>query len=310
MIRAIGGLKEGFSDIGDDLALCDLNGVKLAAKVDMLVWSTDVPKGMKLWQVSRKAVAMCVSDFAAKGVRPMACLVSLGLPRGMREEEVEELASGFGRAKEEFDVEIVGGDTNESKELVIDCAMFGLSEGMVPRGGARVGDRVMVSGPFGYTSAGLKMIMEGMEAEPRFRDRALRSVFMPEPRLELGITLAGKRLMNSSIDSSDGLAISLWELADKGGVGIELETLPVGEGVLEFSEMNGLDWEELVLYGGEEYEIVFTVSEDRVEEAKGLARELGVELIEIGRVVEGGGVKYRKRGRLEPVKRDGWIHLK
>lgn len=310
MVRAIGKLGGRFSEIGDDLALYDLDGMKIAMKVDMLVWSTDVPKGMRLWQVSRKAIVMCVSDFSAKGIRPIACMISLGLPREMEGGKVEELAKGFRRAKEEFGVEIIGGDTNESKELVIDCAMFGLSRYMVPRGGARVGDRVLVSGPFGYAPSGLKILMKGLEAEPKFRERAVKSVLMPEPRLELGVSLVRRELMNSSIDSSDGLAISLWELAERSGVGISLERLPVGKGVIDFSEANGLNWEELVLYGGEEYELVFTAKEERVMEIKEVAKNLGFEVFDIGRVVEGRGVKYEIGERVKEIRRDGWIHFR
>ena len=221
-----------------------------------------------------------------------------------------ELVKGFKKAKAEFDVEIIGGDTNESKELIIDCAMFGFAKGMVPRGGAKVGDKVFVSGKFGYTSSGLRILMEGLKAELKFKRIAIKSVLMPQPRLKLGIELAEKGLMNSSIDSSDGLAISLWEIAEKSHVGILLYRLPVGDGVTEFAKKNGLNWEELVLYGGEEYELVFTISEDKINEAKEVSKDLGLDIIEIGEVTEGEGVKYKKDDELIEIRKDGWVHLR
>src|SRR4030066_1851202 len=81
---------------GDDVAAVNLNGEMVAVlKTDMLVDKTDVPEGMSLWQAARKAIVMNVSDFAAKGVVPKAALVALGLPRGLLQEDVEEIARGL-----------------------------------------------------------------------------------------------------------------------------------------------------------------------------------------------------------------------
>ena len=95
-----------------------------------------MPAGMTYRQAARKAVAMCVSDFAAKGASPDSSVVSVGLKKGVRQELVDALARGFRDAEEEWGVLLVGGDTNEAKELVIDCAMVGFAERLVARGGA------------------------------------------------------------------------------------------------------------------------------------------------------------------------------
>ena len=103
----------------------------IVAKVDTLVESTDVPPGMKLEDVARKSIVSCVSDFAAKGVRPIFGIVSLTIPKRLSRSNIESLAKGFQRAAREFELKILGGDTNEGKELVINFSLFGVSEKIV-----------------------------------------------------------------------------------------------------------------------------------------------------------------------------------
>src|SRR5579872_2295886 len=166
-----GDLPEGYLPIGDDVAVIPpgRKGESVVLKCDMLVARTDVPPGMSWKMAARKAVAMCVSDFAAKGVRPTAFMVSVGLRRGTPEEKVVELASGLLEASHEWNVKLVGGDTSEADDLIIDCSMTGFAKKIVRRDGARPGECVVTSGPFGQTAAGLKILMDGAKAGPAFR---------------------------------------------------------------------------------------------------------------------------------------------
>src|SRR4029077_5386453 len=127
-----GRLPEGYVPIGDDVALIPpgIRGQGVVLKSDMLVAKTDAPPGMSLKMAARKAVAMCVSDFAAKGVRPTAFMISLGLRRETPEDEVVELASGLLEASREWDLKLVGGDTNETDGLIIDCIMVVFAKGI------------------------------------------------------------------------------------------------------------------------------------------------------------------------------------
>src|SRR5438445_2379246 len=161
--KSFGRLPEGYLPIGDDVALRPqgTRGKKVVLKCDMLVAKTDVPPGMSLKMVARKAVAMCVSDFAAKGAHPTAFMISLGLRKETPEGEVLELASGLLEASREWDLKLVGGDTSETDDLIIDCMMVGFANGIVRRDGARPGEYVVTSGTFGQTAAGLKILVEG-----------------------------------------------------------------------------------------------------------------------------------------------------
>ncbi len=310
-IDTIGQPKPRFSRIGDDVAYLPKKRGKVVIKCDMLVGKTDVPKGMDLRQVSRKSIVMCVSDFAAKGVIPSAALISLGIPRGMEEWEIRELAKGIKEAKEEFSIEILGGDTNEAEGLVIDCSMVGFADRIVERRGAKPGDLVITSGFFGYPSSGLKIMIDGLKAEPEFREKAISSVVMPNPRLRLGVALAKNNLISSSIDSSDGLALSLHEIVMHSKVGIEIDNPPTTDDVKRFATMNNLSLNDLVFYGGEEYEIVATIPRDKLDKAQKLAKRMGERIIVIGKVTKDyPKVRLFLDNKETVIERRGWVHLK
>ena len=293
--------KLGISDL-DDVALLEKNVV---FKSDMLVASTDVPPGMEAWQVARKSIVSCVSDFAAKGVKPDSAMISLGLPRNCTRPYVEGLAQGFAIASKEFGVKIVGGDTNEAGGLVIDCSMVGFVRGKLPkRSGARPGDLVIVSGMFGLAPAGLAIIIQNATAAGIFRKQAVESVLRPSPRQDFGMALA--RYFSSSIDSSDGLAISLYELAGQSKVNIIIDDVPAFDGVENVAQENNLDAHELVFHGGEEYEIVATIPKTRLKRAEAAAKKAKVSMHVIGRVQKGAGDVFVGKKLLE---NRGYIHF-
>ena len=306
--------KLGISNL-NDVALLDKG---IVMKSDMLVASTDIPSGMEAWQAARKSIVSCVSDLAAKGVRPHAAVISLGIPSSysMLQPYIEGLAEGFAIASKEFGVKIVGGDTNEAAELVIDCSMIGFSTFKVPtRSGAKPGDYVIVSGPFGFAPAGLAILLQNAitvssnssssSDSVTFRKHAVKSVLEPYPRQSFGLTLA--RYFSSSIDSSDGLAVSLYELASQSeGVDILIYNIPFVEGLDEFAQENSLDKNELVFHGGEEYEIVATISPTTISQAKAAARKAGVNLHVIGKVEKGTGKVFARNRLLE---NRGYMHL-
>jgi thiamine-monophosphate kinase len=299
----------GIADDLDDVAMVTGAGSRnLVFKADMLVASTDVPPQMSPQQVARKSIAACASDLAAKGARPVAAMIALGLPADITRAYVEGLATGFQMGSREFGVKIVGGDTNAAKELVIDCSMIGSIAGKnVPRrDGARPGDSVVVSGKFGYPSSGLAVLLKGARAQGGFRKAAVDSALEPKPRQAFGTALA--RYFSSSIDSSDGLAVSLYEIATLSNVDIEIDPAAASaEGVQEFAVANNLDAHELVFHGGEEYEIVATVPKSLLSKAKAAAEKAGCDFYVIGSVKKGGGkVTAGKKHLLE---NRGYLHF-
>lgn len=282
----------------------------LAYKVDMLVRSTDVPPGMSYFQVGRKAFVSAVSDFAAKGVRPSLALISLGVPRDMNDGDIKGMIDGLTSAAAKYGAKIVGGDVNEAKDLVIDVVLVGRYKKAVRRGGMRCGDLVFATGNFGLTSVGLDHLLRGARVEEPLLSLALKQVYEPEPPLSFGIRAVEAGYFTASMDSSDGLAITLNEMADQSGKGVELSSLPVDNSILRNMEEQGRDVVKDVFFGGEEYQVVFTAPEEAREGLLELAREEGVLVHEIGRVsCAQPGVYLRYKGSTIKIPKAGWVHL-
>jgi thiamine-monophosphate kinase len=306
----------------DDISLIPLKDLiksskncSLAITSDMLVEHTDVPSKMNFIQIARKSVVSCISDLSAKGIRPVIALVSLGIPTYLTKSNIDELINGFLFSSREFGFFITGGDINESKELVIDCCMLGFSNNSnrVPRrNGSLESDYVVVSGSFGYTSSGLKILMDNLKTpDNEFRESSIDSVLNPSPCFEFGLNLS--KYLSSSIDSSDGLASSLYELAKESQVDliIEEEKIPIPPGLQKFASINGLNLEDLVFYGGEEYHIVGTISKKNLLKLSKLAEDHKLKYYVIGEVVKGFGkvflISPDNKRRL--LKNKGYIHL-
>jgi len=298
---------------GDDVSAINIDEDKVAVlKTDMLVGKTDVPPGMSLRQAARKAVVMNISDFAAKGVKPLVLLVSLGLPRDLKEKDVREIGAGLNEGAREYDAYVIGGDTNEASDLIISCSLLGFSskERLVSRCGAKPGDIVAVTGEFGKTAAGLKILLEGLSVPKKIEEPLKDAVLMPRARLKEGLALSRVGGLTSSIDSSDGLAWSLYELSDASDVGFIIENVPVAEEAIEFARMRNLDPLELGLYGGEEYELIVTIQPDSWEKAKRAVAESGGSLMKIGVVTEEKKIKLKADGEIRSIERRGWEHFK
>jgi thiamine-monophosphate kinase len=291
-------------------------GIELIFKCDTLVESTDVPPGMKAWQIARKSIVSCVSDLSAKGIKPpYMSMISLGVPAGYSKVDLLELVKGFKKSSREFGVEFIGGDTNEASELVIGCALIGFSKsGNLPtRSGAKPGDYIVVSGTFGYPSAGLEILMRGANAREVFRNRAISSVMSPKPQQKFGTFLT--RYLSSSIDSSDGLAISLYELALRSKVDFFVSITPMARGIMQFvTENKFLNFHELIFHGGEEFHIVATVSRQNLKRAKNMARKQKLKLIVIGKATRGTGKvfitrKHKLNKELSLLENRGYLHF-
>ncbi len=298
---------------GDDVSAYDIEkGNVVVMKTDMLVDKTDVPPSMSLWQAARKAVVMNVSDFAAKGVKPLAILVSLGLPRKLTEKDIEEIGEGLNVGAREYDAYIIGGDTNEASDLVISISLFGIAkkDALMLRSGAKPSDLVAVTGLFGETSAGLKILVEDFKAPKRIGKILTDSVLMPYARLKEGLALSRTKAVTASIDSSDGLAWSLHEIAEASNVGFLIDSLPTSKEVEKFAKINKLDPLELTLYGGEEYELVLTIKPRLWKKAEKAVQKVGGKLLPIGKVTAERRVLLEIDERRSIIESRGWEHFK
>ena len=293
--------------ISEDVEVFKLGKIYFVAKTDTLVESTDIPAKMKIHYAARKSVVACVSDFTAKGVKPLFGIVSVTIPKTFSKKKIEELARSLGHASREFGFRILGGDTNEGKEMVIQVSLFGMTDKIILRQGAKVGDLIFVSGPFGYSAAGLMILQNQKKASKKFANKAKNAFLKPRPKMKFG--LSNKDYFSSSMDSSDGLAITLHEMSKQSKKRFNVTNLPVNQDLIDFAKDNRVNLLDLIFLGGEEYEIVFTAPKKNKNKIIKRAKIQRIPLKEIGYVSKGKGVVYHKEKKSIEIKNKGWKHF-
>ena len=297
---------------GDDISAINIDQKKVAVvKTDMLVGKTDVPEEMTLFQAARKALVMNISDFASKGVQPTAALVALGLPADFTQKNIEEIASGLNAGAQENGAYIIGGDTSETSDLIISVSLYGTANksALMLRCGAKPGDVLAVTGFFGKSAAGLRLLLGDCLVSKNAKS-LVDAVLMPKAKLLEGLALGGCGVVSACMDSSDGLAWSLHELAHSSNVGFEMDKVPVAPEVKRFAELNNLDASELTLYGGEEYELVLTVKPEGWVAAVAAVEAIGGKLLSIGKATQEKQIILRINGEEHLIEARGWEHFK
>ncbi len=216
--------------------------------------------------VGYKALARASSDLAAMGATPRFFLLTLALPTARTGAWLDAFLEGMARAARELGITIIGGDTTNSDRVFISITVLGevAPRHSLTRSGARPGDIIYVSGKLGRAQLGLELVLRG-----HARDRKLRSLVQPhlypKIRVELGSWLARQRIATSAMDLSDGLSTDLARLctASKVGAKIYATKIPsvvIPAGVARKLGNRNLDPLQLALHGGEDYQLLFTIS--------------------------------------------------
>ncbi|HVN72977.1 MAG TPA: thiamine-phosphate kinase [Methanoregula sp.] len=226
----------------DDCAILPCGDRVMVATTDMLHRTTDFVGGMTDWQIGWMSAAVTISDIASMGASPAYLLIAVGLDEWQRLEGVMRGAQDCCR---KYGAAIIGGDIDRHGELTVVTTGLGLVESryLVRRAGARPGDLLCITGTPGQAQA----YLDGYSQFETF-------LFEPQPRVAEGQIL-GRSGASAMMDDSDGIALSLYDLAGVNGCGFSLisESLPVPEGVPEGQAR------ELALYGGGDYEMIFTL---------------------------------------------------
>jgi thiamine-monophosphate kinase len=229
----------------DDCAIIPFDDQVMVATTDMLHAATDFAEGMSDWQIGWMSAAVTLSDIAGMGAAPRYVLLAVGLDRW---EQLAGVMQGAFDCCTKYGAEIIGGDIDRHQELTIVSTGLGLvpKKYLVKRSGARPGDLVCVTGTCGQAQA----FLEGYT-------RHRLALFEPQPRVVEGQFLA-RAGVSAMMDVSDGIALSLYDLLDANDCGFAVEskkvTLP--EGVPQGQAL------ELALYGGGDYELIFTCPEN------------------------------------------------
>ncbi|MDA1125182.1 MAG: thiamine-phosphate kinase [Crenarchaeota archaeon] len=292
----------------EDIEIFRLGNEQCAVCVDTLVESTDIPKCSKLSNIARKSVVSSLSDFAAKGVIPKFCILSLTLPKTITKKQVQELSKGFSSACKEFKIQLLGGDTNQGNEISIHVVLFGNVKNFIKRNSAKVDDIICTTGPFGYTAATLEIIMNRRKSVKSFSTKSKNLFFKPKPRLKFG--QESVNYISSSMDSSDGLSSCLNELSNQSKKKFLITKIPTNKDVIEFAEKNKINLNKLVFDGGEEFELVFTVARKNLKKIRTLAKKNKISIFEIGHVSKGKGVFFDDSKDSFIIKDKGWQHFR
>jgi thiamine-monophosphate kinase len=304
----------GALGLSDDAAfITPPPGCDLVLKTDAIVGGVHFFAGDAAHTVASKALRVNLSDLAAKGARPLGFLLSLALPRDVGDEWLSDFANGLRADAVLFDCPLFGGDTDRTPgPITISIAMFGsVPQGsMVRRAGAKVGDRVFVSGTIGDAALGLGL-RNGADwplTEPQ-RQHLVARYLLPQPRNALAEAV--RLHASASMDVSDGLAGDLAKLCRVSNVAaeIEVEHVPLSDAARAVlaTEPGAI---ETALTGGDDYEIVCTLPVAGADGFRAAAQAANVAVSEIGRIVDGEGARFRDaQGQQLVFKRAAFSHF-
>jgi len=266
---ALGLLADRLDPVGDDAAVVDGQVVT----TDMLHDRTDFPDGTTRYTAGWRAVGASLSDVAAMGAAASAAVAVYAAP-AFDETELLAFVDGASAVCEAVGAEYVGGDLDHHDEFTVATTALGRTDDPVLRRGAQAGDAVCVTGTLGRSAAALRLFERG-ETE-RAND-----LFRFEPRVAAGRGLAAHA--TAMMDSSDGLARSLHQIAEASNCGVAVESpLPIDPAVDEVAD-DEEDRLELGAFFGEDFELVCTLAEDTLGDVR---ETLSVDLTRIGTVVE------------------------
>jgi len=323
--------------IGDDAAVTALSpGMQLLTSTDMLLEDVHFRRSWHdPYRLGRKSLAVNISDIAAMGGIPRWATLALAIPPDLPLDFLDEFTRGFLAMAGEHGVALIGGDTCSSKQgLAISVTIMGeqAPELILRRSGARPGDEIWATGTLGDAAMGLRLLDFDSAQSPRgdfgFDSLRLRSVqaahptntaqppgsalsgveglisrlLDPTPRTAAGLVLAESGLVTAMIDISDGILADFGHIAELSAIGgvIRLNDLPTSEHFRDAACALPAFPHQLVLSGGEDYELCFTAAPNNREKIADLLKKCGVVGVPVGivtsspelQVVNADGTRY------------------
>jgi thiamine-monophosphate kinase len=290
---------------GDDCAIVARGASSILFTIDSMVEGVHFKLG---WgtpeQLGARALAVNLSDVAAMGGVPTACVVNLAIRPGLTRRFFDRLYRGLRRAARAEAVDIVGGNITSARQMTITIALLGDAPARpLRRDSARAGDEIFVTGTLGDAALGWRILAGQKRVRSSARRHLVSRYLAPTARLSAGQRLARLRPVPAAIDLSDGLLQDLGHLLERSGVGAEVDAASIPLSTA-YREVAGPDL-SLALGGGEDYELLFCIRPGH-SEAK-LARWLRLPTQRIGAIVGRPGLHLR--GAVRP-RFGGWDQLR
>ncbi len=291
--------KDIIKGIGDDAAVIKKGDRYLVFTTDTLVEGDHFSfKYFTPLQAGKKAVEINVSDIGAMGAKPEYFLVSLVLPEKIDAEIIEEIYRGMRSAGKKYQIEIIGGNVTHGNQLIIDICMIGEAkkDNLKFRSSAKPGDFIMVSGDLGSSSAGLNLFLKNVDGFEEVKKKHL------EPEAKFYKVMPFLKYINAMIDVSDGLASEVKRICEQSGTGAVIyeDSIPIKPATEKAAKVSGKKAIDFALYGGEDFELVYTVSKENFDKVKGY---------KVGEITRKKGVRLLRNGKEEIIKKHGWDHF-
>ncbi len=303
--------------IGDDTAVFKKNdSVYYIATCDIQIQNTHFRiENTTHYNLGRRAMAVNLSDIASMGGTPLFALVSLGIPPNIKTEHFEQLYKGLCDQIGETGGHIIGGNLSKSSDIIIiDIFLLGEVEAsnIIYRKGAQPGDRIFVTGHLGSSAAGFSILENENTALRITFPELVEAHLLPQPQMQTGRQLALSGYVTAMLDISDGLAGDLMHLCKSSGVGAQIyqNKLPISNSLTKAASLLSKDTLNWSLYGGEDYQLLFTVKPDT---PASVIEEISkkTKLTEIGTIISDKKMwlvdEYKNKQQLFP---DSWDHFK
>ena len=288
--------------IGDDAAVIKSGNQLLVITTDMFVekdhFSLDYfyPEDIGI-----KAMEANVSDIAAMGAKPLYAFISISLHKKTSAEFIRSFYNGIYKSAKKHRADVLGGDTSHGSLMTVNITLIGevkRRKDLCLRSDAKTGDLIFVTGKLGASTAGLNLFLKKKKGFDFVKSKHLR----PKARMDLSGKIA--EIANAMEDVSDGLASEVRNicLASKKGAVIFAESIPIHSETKKAAEVlkqNALDY---ALFGGEDFELVFTVNKKYAKRAEKLGKL-------VGKIIKGKKIFLEKKGRKEELKKFGYDHF-
>ncbi|MBI4440472.1 thiamine-phosphate kinase [Candidatus Woesearchaeota archaeon] len=284
--------------IGDDCAVVRIGKKLICITTDSLVEGRHFSlKYFSPVQIGIKAMESNVSDIAAIGGIPKYAFVALTFRKSTPVEFADGLYSGMRKVCRSYGISIIGGDTSSGNEISITITLVGVvsKKEMCRRSDARPGDFILVSGDLGKSAAGLNLLKKGLEGKS--------TLFHLEPKSRLDFSRKYSKYINAMEDISDGLASEARTIACMSGVKAVVfrDNIPISEETFRAAKACGNDAYDYALFGGEDFELVYTVSGKNLGKVPGFL---------IGEIMKGKGVALYGDGKEKILKKAGYDHFR